>query len=243
MNTPIASTVSRSAARWRQRLAGALIGLWVVSIVTTGVVAPANALASDRTFIEIAAPLARDSDAEPDLKRVGILDQFKSSPKTRQAQPVALKSVASAGMQADVEPNGTFATATPITGTSARVHGNLWPAGDIDYYSFEALAGDRVYSAIMTSNSAGGSTDSQLTLLASDGTTVIEFDDDNGTFAGLSSSIAGSTIPSTGTYFLKVNDFTAGTGSMRGYELYLRVQSGTPTAEAEPNDTPGTANT
>ncbi len=94
----------------------------------------------------------------------------------------------------------------------------------------------------MTSFSAGSSTDSQLTLIASDGITVIEFDDDNGFFAGLSSTIAGATIPTTGMYFLRANDFTAGTASERPYELYLRLQSGTPTPEVEANDTPATAN-
>jgi len=53
---------------------------------------------------------------------------------------------------------------------------------------------------------------------------------------------AGATIPTTGTYFLKVNDFTAGTTSERPYELHLRVQSGAPTPEVEANDTPATAN-
>jgi len=146
------------------------------------------------------------------------------------------------GFGGEVEPNGTSATATPIAGTNVAVHGNLWPNGDIDFYSFSANAGDRVYAAVMTSASAGSSTDSQLTLLASDGTTVIEFDDDNGSFAALSSTIAGATIPTTGTYFLKVNDFTAGTTSERGYDLHLRVQSGAPTPEVESNDTPATAN-
>ncbi|HSS78772.1 MAG TPA: PPC domain-containing protein, partial [Thermoanaerobaculia bacterium] len=146
------------------------------------------------------------------------------------------------GYLREVEPNGTAATATPIAGTNAVVRANLFPNGDIDFYSFQANAGDRVYAATMTSFSAGSSTDSQLTLLASDGTTVIEFDDDNGSFAGLSSSIAGATIPTTGTYFLKVNDFTAGTTTERPYELHLRVQSGAPTPEVEGNDTPATAN-
>ncbi len=146
------------------------------------------------------------------------------------------------GYLGEVEPNGTFGTATPIAGTNAVVRGNLFPNGDIDFYSFTATAGDRVYAATMTSFSAGSSTDSQLTLLRSDGTTVIEFDDDNGSFAGLSSSIAGATIPTTGTYYLKVNDFTAGTTTERPYELHLRVQSGAPTPEVEGNDTPATAN-
>jgi uncharacterized repeat protein (TIGR01451 family) len=146
------------------------------------------------------------------------------------------------GYAAEVEPNGTFATASPLGTTNVVARGNLFPNGDVDFYAFTANAGDKVYAATMTSFSAGSSTDSQLTLLASDGTTVIEFDDDNGSFAGLSSSIAGATIPANGTYFLKVNDFTAGTASERPYELHLRVQSGAPTPEVEGNDTPATAN-
>ena len=146
------------------------------------------------------------------------------------------------GYVGEVEPNGTFATATPIPGTNQVVRGNLFPNGDVDFYSFTAAAGDRVYAASMTSFSAGSSTDSQLTLLASDGTTVIEFDDDNGSFAGLSSSIAGAAIPTAGTYFLRINDFTAGTTSERPYELHFRLQSGAPAPEVESNDTPATAN-
>ncbi len=146
------------------------------------------------------------------------------------------------GYATEVEPNGTTGTATPLAGSNLVVRATLFPNGDVDFYSFSATAGDRIYAATMTSFSAGSSTDSQLTLLASDGTTVIEFDDDNGSFAGLSSSIAGAIIPTTGTYFLKVNDFTAGTTSERPYELHLRIQSGAPTPETEPNDTPATAN-
>lgn len=142
----------------------------------------------------------------------------------------------------EAEPNNTVATATPI-GRSVKVRASsIFPNGDIDYYSFQATAGDRVYAGTMTSFSAGSSTDSVLTLYASDGTTVIEADNDNGSFAALSSSIAGATIPTTGTYYLRVNDFTAGTTSERPYELWLNVLSGTPTAEVEPNDTPAQAN-
>jgi uncharacterized repeat protein (TIGR01451 family) len=142
----------------------------------------------------------------------------------------------------EVEPNGTTATASPIGTGSAKILGDLYPNGDTDFYSFTATAGDKVYAAIMTSFSAGSSTDSQLTIFASDGTTILEFDDDNGSFAALSSSIAGTTIPSTGTYYLRVNDFTGVTTSERGYELWFNIQSAAPTAEVEGNDTPATAN-
>lgn len=137
--------------------------------------------------------------------------------------------------------NNTPATATLVT-APVKIKGNLFPNGDIDYYRFTATAGSRVYAASITSFSAGSSTDSQLTLFASDGTTAIEFDEDNGSFAGLSSSIAGATIPTTGTYYLRINDFTAGTTSERPYELWLTAQAGAATAEVEPNDTPAQAN-
>lgn len=144
----------------------------------------------------------------------------------------------------EAEPNGTPATATPLTlvNGAAIVQANLFPNGDVDYYSFQGNAGDRVYASTLTSLApANSSSDSQLTLLSADGTTVIEFDDDNGSFAPLSSSIAGATLPSTGTYYLKVNDFTAGTTNERFYRLYLQLRSGTPQAEVEANDTPATA--
>lgn len=138
--------------------------------------------------------------------------------------------------------NNTAATAMPVAAAETRINGNLYPNGDIDYYSFQATAGDRIFAAVMTSFSAGNSTDSRLTLVASDGATTIEFDDDNGSFAALSSSIAGATIPTTGTYYLRVNDFTAGTTTERPYELWFARKSGAPTLEIEPNDTPATAN-
>lgn len=153
----------------------------------------------------------------------------------------SIEILASQGFGGEAEPNNTFGTATPLGGTNVVVRANLFPNGDIDFYSFTAAAGDRVYAATMTSFSAG-STDSQITLLASDGTTIIEFDDDNGTFAGSSSSVAGATISAPGTYYLKINDSTAGITSERPYELHFRIQSGTPTPEVEGNNTPPTAN-
>lgn len=119
--------------------------------------------------------------------------------------------------------------------------GNIYPNADVDYYSFTANAGERIYTATMTSASATGSSDSQLTLLGTDGTTVIEFDNDDGSFGSFSSSIAGAVIPADGTYYFKVNHFST-TNQLRGYDLYVQVRNGSPTAETEPNDTAPTAN-
>ena len=208
-------------------------------------IAPVVALAAVAALAASAAP---PSAGPYEIVNVAPSDGVKGAPDTGGRPlspgssvrvPYSLPRQAFAG---ENEPNGTAATASPIVGTNVVVRGMLYPNGDVDFYSFTASAGDRVYAAAMTSFSAGNSTDSQLTILASDGTTVLEFDDDNGSFAALSSSIAGTTIPTAGTYFIKVNDFTAGTTSERSYELHFRLQSGAPTPEVESNDTPATAN-
>ena len=87
-------------------------------------------------------------------------------------------------LPAEVEPNNAFGQATPLTlnaGAGAFIQGNIFANGDVDFFSFTAAAGDRIYAAVMTSASANASSDSQLRLIGSDGTTVIEFDDDDGT--------------------------------------------------------------
>lgn len=185
----------------------------------------------------------KEGNLEADYSETGVISI--SDPgyhkSVRTSNVPTTEAVSTLSTVTEVEPNNTAATATPI-GTGAKVKASsIFPNGDIDFYSFTANANDRVYAATMTSFSAGNSTDSQLTLLDSLGN-VIETDNDNGTFAALSSSIAGAVIPTTGTYYLKVNDFTAGTTSERPYDLWFKVQSGSPTAEVETNDTAGTAN-
>ncbi|MBK8988770.1 MAG: proprotein convertase P-domain-containing protein [Chloroflexi bacterium] len=134
----------------------------------------------------------------------------------------------------EVEPNNTPATANPLGGSVAILRGNTFPAGDLDYFSFTGNAGDRVYAATMTVFSPG-STDSTLTLFDTDGTTVIEVDVNDGSFAASSSSIAGATLPAAGTYYLQVRSTTA-TTTMRPYDLYFQLRSGSPVAETEPNN-------
>ncbi|HJT98596.1 MAG TPA: pre-peptidase C-terminal domain-containing protein, partial [Rhodanobacteraceae bacterium] len=147
-------------------------------------------------------------------------------------------------LPAEVEPNGTPAQATPLAlsaGGAAHVVGNVYPNGDLDFYSFTAAAGDRVYVAMQASASASGSNDGVLELYASDGTTLVEGDEDDGSFGSLSPSIAGATLPAAGTYYLRVRH-SAATAQLRPYHLYFQLRSGTPVAETEPNDaSPGPA--
>lgn len=134
------------------------------------------------------------------------------------------------------EPNGTAATAN-LMGYPARVRGSIAPNGDFDYYAFSASTGDRVYAATMTSGSQSGFFDTFITLFASNGTTTLEEDDDNGVFTNLSSSIAGTSIPSDGTYYLRVRSFNSAQ-QIRPYDLYLHIRSAisAPVSETESND-------
>ncbi len=141
--------------------------------------------------------------------------------------------------QDEVEPNDAFETATAIS-LPAKVTANVYPNADVDFFSFTASAGDRVYAATMTSFDAGGSTNSVIDLLASDGTTVIESDNDDGTFSATSASIAGAVIPADGTYYLRVRNNSV-TAQLRPYDLYVNLKNGTPTAEIEPNNTTASA--
>ncbi|MCC6281235.1 MAG: proprotein convertase P-domain-containing protein, partial [Saprospiraceae bacterium] len=141
----------------------------------------------------------------------------------------------------EVEPNGTSGTATAITTNPAKIRGYIYPNADEDWYSFSATAGDKVYAAVMTSFSSSGGVDGQLRLWASNGIMLIENDDNDGTFGSTAPTIAGATIPSTGTYYLQVKPMST-TNQLRPYDLYLQVKSGSPTAEVESNNTTGTAN-
>lgn len=139
----------------------------------------------------------------------------------------------------EIEPNGTFGAATKLSDAAIKVRGDIYPDNDVDFYSFYASAGDRVFAATMTSGGQGG-TNSTLDLIGSDGTTIIETDLDDGSFATTASSIAGKSVPASGVYYLKVTGSTA-TTQIRFYNLYLQVQSGSPGAEVEPNDSTATA--
>ena len=142
----------------------------------------------------------------------------------------------------ETEPNNTVATANVLPDGVTKVTGNIQPTVESDYFAFTAQAGNRVYAATQTafgsvSDTLGLTTDSILTLLASDGTTVLETDDQDGSFGTAASSIAGAMIPTTGTYYLQMRG--GGGAEIAPYELYVRVVNGFPTPEVEPN---GSAN-
>ena len=82
--------------------------------------------------------------------------------------------------QTEVEPNNTAATANALTSNDTVLRAYVYPNADVDFFSFTANAGDRVYAATMTSYTSNGSFDSTLSMIARDDTTVIATDTDDG---------------------------------------------------------------
>ena len=157
----------------------------------------------------------------------------------------------------EVEANNTAATAQSLDAAllqegSAVVVGEIRAAGDLDFFSFTAPAGARVWAYVDTGGTqlpGASSTDSVLTLFNTDQTTQIETDDDDGSGNGrdgtlesnASSVIAGRTLSSTGTYYLRVAEFN-NDQIMAPYRLYV-VLTTTSSNESEANDTTLTADT
>ena len=148
----------------------------------------------------------------------------------------------------ETEPNNTPATASPLVlaGGCQAASGAISPGNDLDYYSFTAAPGTKLWALVDTGPSTTGR-DSILTLFGPDGTTVLETDDDDApgndcdaTIESFqASAIAGRTLTAGGTYFLRVASFNA--VAMNAYKLFVVVTSGS-TAESEPNNTAATAN-
>lgn len=129
-------------------------------------------------------------------------------PRKGSISAAALRPNATASIGTEAEPNDTSGTATPLGTTPVRVRGDLYtfpvpPLGDVDYYSFTAGAGDKVYAATMTFFS-GGSGDTNLDILDTNGSSVLENDNDDGSFGSIASVVAGRTLPAAGTYFVQV---------------------------------------
>src|SRR4029077_10474029 len=84
-----------------------------------------------------AVTLQDDEKAQPAAKTGP--EEFYEIPYTGAKPPAKLPrpehpiSTFSAVQIAEVEPNNTSATAQPLGATSARIKGNIYPAGDVDY--------------------------------------------------------------------------------------------------------------
>ena len=181
-----------------------------------------------------------DAAAENLPPEVELVGPFEVPAGLGQREAASFDAPAGLAYFAESEPNDTPAQANALSGEPLVATGIIYPNGDNDYFSFQASAGDRLFAATQTSFSANGSSDSVLELYFADGVTLVEADDNDGTFGSLSSSIAGANLPASGIYYLRVLH-TSPTGQLRPYYLYLDVRSGSPAAEVEPNNDIATA--
>ena len=114
------------------------------------------------------------------------------------------------------EPDNSAGTAKPIT-FGARQSRSIHVAGDVDWAKFTLTQRSDV--RIETDGSSG---DTELWLMASDTTTVMEYDDDdgNGRFSLINRTGANALNP--GTYYIAVGEYEDD-GSITGYTLALTV--------------------
>ena len=110
-------------------------------------------------------------------------------------------------------PNDMASHAMPVAlaGPSASVVGWIEPAGELDWFAVDLLAGQRV--SISVGPRCASVLDTQLGLYASDGATMLAYNDDSDPGGGWSSAQL-YTVPSDGTYYVTLSAYEAsGTGS------------------------------
>lgn len=148
----------------------------------------------------------------------------------------------------EVEPNDTPAQGSPLS--TPLNGGQLVGPADVDWWAVPGLAGDRVYAWVNNGGSANSTLDTDLALYAADGTTLIEFDHEDGDgadapiedlrfiYSTTAPVIAGARLTSDATHYLAVTD-TSATGTVHRYRFHVGVEPGdrSPLPECEPNDT------
>jgi hypothetical protein len=155
----------------------------------------------------------------------------------------------------EVEANGTFATATPLSATGAG-QGSVGVAGDVDSWSFSATVNSTIRVELHATRRdqatwAAGPNLPRLTLFDVDGTTrLLDHDPTAETWVhgGADLDFPAFHVPATGTYFLRVaQDNPANPAGLYVLRV-LTVNVPTPfQEELEPamvagvNDAPGTA--
>jgi hypothetical protein len=101
----------------------------------------------------------------------------------------------------------------------------------------------RVDTAVLPQNPGSTSRDSVVQVLAADGVTLLEADDDDGTGIGSVVSGEASTVvglPVSGTVYVRVSAKNPG-DVLSPYLLWVHASTAASVPEVEPNDTPGTA--
>ncbi|PYV11456.1 MAG: hypothetical protein DMG07_19185, partial [Acidobacteria bacterium] len=136
------------------------------------------------------------------------------------AGPILAPFLVGSAAVAEVESNSTRSQAQRIS-PPVVISGNISFAGDVDYFQFTANQGD-VVTALVSTASLGSALDSVLYLLNSEGTTLA-YNDENGLFYQ-SDSFLQAVLPSDGTYYLVVTDYSSRGGVNGTYRLHVQLQ-------------------
>ncbi len=106
----------------------------------------------------------------------------------------------------EAEPNDDHTTANPLV-AGDDMNAAIDPAGDVDFFAFDALAGDNV----TFETHAGDAGDTKMYLYDTDGVSQLAFDDDGG--VGYYSLI-NFEFTADGTYFIMITHYSSsGTGT------------------------------
>lgn len=126
----------------------------------------------------------------------------KPTKDDRAVRRVAAVVQLSSAAVAEGEPNDDHTTATAVT-LGDQGTGVIDPAGDWDYWSFSATAG-QIIEIDVDASEVGSDLDPLIELFASDGVTSVAFNDD---WNSLDSRIE-YTVETTGTYYLSITDYS-----------------------------------
>ncbi len=141
-----------------------------------------------------------------------------------------------AGIVGESEPNDSPGTADS-TALGDQATGSIDPAGDGDYWFFLAMAG-QVVEIDVDAAQVGSPLDPTLELLASDGVSVLAFNDD---FDGLDSRLS-YRIQTSGVYYAVIRGFGGGGGTGFTYAInFGTIICNVVGNESEPNDSTAVA--
>ncbi len=148
----------------------------------------------------------------------------------------------------EVEPNDDAIDATPLT--TPLNGGQLVGPLDEDWWAVTGLTGDKVYAWANNGGSSNSTLDTDLEFYAPNGSTLLEFDDEDGdgadapiedlryVYSTTSPVIAGARMTADGDHYFVVTDQSA-IGTVHRYRMHTGVEPATraPLPECEPNDT------
>ncbi len=127
--------------------------------------------------------------------------------------------ISSTNFASEVEPNANYTQATDIS--AAYIKGSI-PGGDtLDFFKFPANYGDRIVVIMDDDPDMNGNRfDSDMQLLASDGTSVLS--NGNNQSGSQANATRPITAPATGTYYVRISDGGSG-GTDKAYRLVVLV--------------------